>query len=83
VWGPIEHRLEFNVPVFKGYKAPLHGGLSVVFLGCAGLAAIWLAFADTMRSRSRQTMTEQILWLGFFARHKKTPSREGQGLALL
>jgi len=26
-----------------------HGGLSVVFLGCAGLAAIWLAFAVTMR----------------------------------
>ena len=26
-----------------------HGGLSVVFLGCAGLAALWLAFAVTMR----------------------------------
>ena len=25
-----------------------HGGLSVVFLGCAGLAALWLAFAVTM-----------------------------------
>jgi hypothetical protein len=27
-----------------------HGGLSVVFLGCAGLAALWLAFAVTMRN---------------------------------
>ncbi|WOE78998.1 MFS transporter [Pseudomonas protegens] len=26
-----------------------HGGLSVVFLGCAGLAALWLGFAVTMR----------------------------------
>ncbi|WP_434701267.1 MFS transporter [Pseudomonas sp. D1-36] len=26
-----------------------HGGLSVVFLGCAALAALWLAFAVTMR----------------------------------
>ncbi|MCU1726384.1 MFS transporter [Pseudomonas sp. 7P_10.2_Bac1] len=26
-----------------------HGGLSAVFLGCAGLAALWLAFAVTMR----------------------------------
>ncbi|MGE8411497.1 MAG: MFS transporter [Pseudomonas sp.] len=26
-----------------------HGGLSVVFLGCAVLAALWLAFAVTMR----------------------------------
>ncbi|RRW56638.1 MFS transporter [Pseudomonas moraviensis] len=26
-----------------------HGGLSVVFLGCASLAALWLAFAVTMR----------------------------------
>ena len=26
-----------------------HGGLSVVFLGCAGLAALWLVFAVTMR----------------------------------
>jgi MFS family permease len=26
-----------------------HGGLSVVFLGCAGLLAIWLAIAVTMR----------------------------------
>lgn len=26
-----------------------HGGLSVVFLGCAGLAALWLTFAVTMR----------------------------------
>ena len=26
-----------------------HGGLSVVFLGCSGLAALWLAFAVTMR----------------------------------
>jgi len=26
-----------------------HGGLSVVFLGCAGLCALWLAIAVTMR----------------------------------
>jgi len=25
-----------------------HGDLSVMFPGCAGLAALWLAFADTI-----------------------------------
>lgn len=29
-----------------------HGGLSVVFSRCAGLAALWLAFAVTMRKHA-------------------------------
>lgn len=29
-----------------------YAGLSVVFLGCAGLAALWLAFAVTMRKHA-------------------------------
>jgi len=68
---------------------PQHGGLSVVFLGCAGLAAIWLAFAATMRYEKQPCLLgchyEYINRFCCLVNHwaQKTPSREGQGIALL
>lgn len=38
------------VPSKEVTRVLFHGGLSVVFLGCAGLAALWLVFAVTMRN---------------------------------